>query len=103
MSQGQPSAGGDNDKRNSASGLLLLLLAFMAAGVVVMIRLGTGALEMSGSAMELNKLLDQKTKTCADRARAEECDRILKQIEALQRRMNQKPGETSMGENGASP
>ena len=58
------------------------------AAAAFMFWLGMGALQMSGPARELNLLLSEKTKACA-RGGSEECERIKKSIERLEKRIEE--------------
>jgi len=81
------SPGPEGKERKSSSGLLWLLIAIAVAGAALMFRLGMGALDMPGAAMEHNKLLKLKTQVCSDRQRLDECARIMKRIEEAETAM----------------
>lgn len=73
--------------RQSSSRILLLLLGAAVVVGAVMFWLGMKALDMSGVAMEHNKLLKQKTQTCSDRGRLDECAKVMKMIEETEKAM----------------
>lgn len=73
------------EARKSPAGILMLLFLAAIAGAALMFKLGMGALDMSGPARELNKLLDEKTAVCSGRGKLWECEKVMKRIENLEK------------------
>ena len=83
----QPPDSTEGENRQSSTGLYVFLTVVALAGVALMFRIGMGALDMSGAAMEHNKLLSQKTKVCSDRSRLKECADLMERIEKFEKQM----------------